>query len=151
MTAPSTVCDQRSEPSPSGSWYTVASPSRTTVPSWFLIVATFALVETLLDVVREVQQYALARVPLAGETRGNLAAGGTGNGVALTERDQTVLNLPLRFGMTPAEAAATEPTATEPTTTEATAPPAPRGRRGSTCGLLRTTRWSFSSETAAKR
>ena len=31
--------------------------------------------------------YALARVPAVGETRGNLAAGGTGVGVALTERD----------------------------------------------------------------
>lgn len=31
--------------------------------------------------------YALARIPAAGETRGNLAAGGTGEGVALTERD----------------------------------------------------------------
>lgn len=34
--------------------------------------------------------YALARVPLAGETRGNLAAGGTGNGVALTDRDRWI-------------------------------------------------------------
>ncbi len=31
--------------------------------------------------------YALARIPAAGETRGNLAAGGTGVGVELTERD----------------------------------------------------------------
>jgi len=31
--------------------------------------------------------YALARVPAKGETRGNLAAGGTGVGVALSERD----------------------------------------------------------------
>lgn len=31
--------------------------------------------------------YALARIPAAGETRGNLAAGGKGKGVALTERD----------------------------------------------------------------
>ncbi len=31
--------------------------------------------------------YALARIPLAGETRGNLAAGGTGKGVALSDRD----------------------------------------------------------------
>ncbi len=31
--------------------------------------------------------YALARIPPAGETRGNLAAGGKGQGVALTERD----------------------------------------------------------------
>lgn len=34
--------------------------------------------------------YALARVPLAGETRGNLAAGGTGKGVELTERDRWI-------------------------------------------------------------
>ncbi len=31
--------------------------------------------------------YALARIPKAGEARGNLAAGGTGVGVALTDRD----------------------------------------------------------------
>lgn len=31
--------------------------------------------------------YALARIPPAGETRGNLAVGGTGKGVALSERD----------------------------------------------------------------
>lgn len=34
--------------------------------------------------------YALARIPAAGETRGNLAAGGTGVGVELTERDQWI-------------------------------------------------------------
>lgn len=39
----------------------------------------------------EAYPYALARVPLAGETRGNLAAGGTGNGVALTERDHWIV------------------------------------------------------------
>ncbi len=32
--------------------------------------------------------YALARIPAPGETRGNLAAGGRGTGVALTERDR---------------------------------------------------------------
>jgi glutathione synthase len=34
--------------------------------------------------------YALARVPMAGETRGNLAAGGTGEGRELTERDRWI-------------------------------------------------------------
>lgn len=34
--------------------------------------------------------YALARVPLTGETRGNLAAGGTGKGVPLSERDRWI-------------------------------------------------------------
>ena len=34
--------------------------------------------------------YALARVPLAGEARGNLAAGGTGEGRPLTERDRLI-------------------------------------------------------------
>jgi len=34
--------------------------------------------------------YALARVPLAGEARGNLAAGGTGEGRRLTERDRAI-------------------------------------------------------------
>lgn len=36
--------------------------------------------------------YCLARVPLAGETRGNLAAGGTGVPQALTERDRWIAN-----------------------------------------------------------
>jgi glutathione synthase len=34
--------------------------------------------------------YALARVPMAGEARGNLAAGGTGRGQPLTERDHFI-------------------------------------------------------------
>ncbi len=34
--------------------------------------------------------YALARIPASGETRGNLAAGGTGVGVELTERDHWI-------------------------------------------------------------
>jgi len=34
--------------------------------------------------------YALARIPAAGETRGNLAAGGTGRGVELTENDRWI-------------------------------------------------------------
>jgi glutathione synthase len=34
--------------------------------------------------------YALARIPAAGETRGNLAAGGRGVGVPLSERDQWI-------------------------------------------------------------
>jgi glutathione synthase len=38
----------------------------------------------------EAVPYALARVPASGETRGNLAAGGTGIGVELTERDHWI-------------------------------------------------------------
>jgi glutathione synthase len=34
--------------------------------------------------------YALARIPAAGESRGNLAAGGTGEGVELSERDRWI-------------------------------------------------------------
>jgi glutathione synthase len=34
--------------------------------------------------------YALARIPAAGETRGNLAAGGRGEGVALSDRDRWI-------------------------------------------------------------
>lgn len=34
--------------------------------------------------------YALARIPAAGETRGNLAAGGTGVGIELSERDHWI-------------------------------------------------------------
>ncbi|HKJ94779.1 MAG TPA: glutathione synthase, partial [Gammaproteobacteria bacterium] len=34
--------------------------------------------------------YALARIPAAGETRGNIAAGGRGQGVALNERDRWI-------------------------------------------------------------
>jgi len=38
----------------------------------------------------EAVPYALARIPAAGETRGNLAAGGTGVGVELSDRDQWI-------------------------------------------------------------
>jgi glutathione synthase len=34
--------------------------------------------------------YALARIPMAGETRGNLAAGGRGEGRPLSERDRWI-------------------------------------------------------------
>jgi glutathione synthase len=34
--------------------------------------------------------YALARIPAQGETRGNLAAGGRGEGVELSERDRWI-------------------------------------------------------------
>jgi glutathione synthase len=34
--------------------------------------------------------FALARIPLKGETRGNLAAGGTGEGRPLTDRDHWI-------------------------------------------------------------
>lgn len=44
----------------------------------------------ILMVDGEVVPYALARIPKAGETRGNLAAGGTGKGVALSERDHWI-------------------------------------------------------------
>ncbi len=36
--------------------------------------------------------YALARIPAAGETRANLAAGGTGRGIRLSERDTWICN-----------------------------------------------------------
>jgi len=36
--------------------------------------------------------YALARIPREGETRGNLAAGGTGQGIALTDRDRWIVD-----------------------------------------------------------
>ncbi len=35
-------------------------------------------------------EYALARIPMQGETRGNLAAGGAGRGVELSERDRWI-------------------------------------------------------------
>lgn len=41
----------------------------------------------ILIVDGEPMPYALARIPMAGETRGNIAAGGTGVPVALSERD----------------------------------------------------------------
>lgn len=44
----------------------------------------------ILIVDGEPMPYALARIPLAGETRGNLAAGGTGVAVALTEQDRWI-------------------------------------------------------------
>lgn len=44
----------------------------------------------ILMVGGEVIPYCLARVPLAGETRGNLAAGGTGRPQPLTDRDREI-------------------------------------------------------------
>jgi glutathione synthase len=44
----------------------------------------------ILIVDGEAVPYALARIPAEGETRANLAAGGTGVGVELTERDQWI-------------------------------------------------------------
>ena len=38
----------------------------------------------------EAVPYALARIPASGETRGNLAAGGTGTGIELSERDHWI-------------------------------------------------------------
>lgn len=37
--------------------------------------------------------YALARIPRPGEHRGNLAAGGTGKGIGLTDRDREICNI----------------------------------------------------------
>jgi glutathione synthase len=45
----------------------------------------------ILVVGGEAVPYALARVPKSGETRGNLAAGGTGHGVPLSERDRWIV------------------------------------------------------------
>lgn len=44
----------------------------------------------ILIVDGEPMPYALARIPLAGETRGNLAAGGTGVAVPLSDRDRWI-------------------------------------------------------------
>ena len=44
----------------------------------------------ILIVDGEAVPYALARIPKAGETRGNLAAGGSGVGVELTDRDKWI-------------------------------------------------------------
>lgn len=46
----------------------------------------------ILVVHGEAHPYALARVPAQGETRGNLAAGGRGVPVALTERDRAIVS-----------------------------------------------------------
>jgi len=40
----------------------------------------------------EAVPYALARIPAAGETRGNLAAGGTGRAQPLTDRDRWIVS-----------------------------------------------------------
>jgi glutathione synthase len=44
----------------------------------------------ILMVDGEAVPYALARIPQNGETRGNLAAGGRGEGVSLSERDHWI-------------------------------------------------------------
>jgi len=45
----------------------------------------------ILVVGGEAVPYALARVPKSGETRGNLAAGGTGHGIPLSDRDRWIV------------------------------------------------------------
>lgn len=45
----------------------------------------------ILIVDGEAIPYALARVPAAGETRGNLAAGGSGHGIPLSQRDEWIV------------------------------------------------------------
>ena len=45
----------------------------------------------VLDADGQPVPYGLARVPLAGETRGNLAAGGRGVGVPLSDKDRTIV------------------------------------------------------------
>ena len=61
----------------------------------------FAMVQRYIPEIREGDKrillidgkpvdYALARIPSTGETRGNLAAGGTGKGVALSDRDRWI-------------------------------------------------------------
>ncbi len=46
----------------------------------------------ILVVNGEAVPYALARIPMQGETRGNLAAGGSGEGRPLTERDKWIVS-----------------------------------------------------------
>ncbi len=46
----------------------------------------------ILVVNGEAIPYALARIPQQGETRGNLAAGGSGEGRPLTERDKWIVS-----------------------------------------------------------
>ena len=44
----------------------------------------------VLLIAGEAVPFCLARIPAPGESRGNLAAGGTGHGVALSERDRWI-------------------------------------------------------------
>lgn len=46
----------------------------------------------ILMVNGEVIPYTLARIPAKGETRGNIAAGGTGKAMPITERERWIAN-----------------------------------------------------------
>ncbi len=63
--------------------------SRTVMAQQFIPEITYGDKRVLLIDGKAIP-YALARIPASGETRGNLAAGGTGVGVELTERDHWI-------------------------------------------------------------
>ena len=69
---------------------TVAENDSRTVMAQQFIPEITAGDKRVLIIDGEAIPYALARVPAKGETRGNLAAGGTGVGVELSERDQWI-------------------------------------------------------------
>jgi glutathione synthase len=63
--------------------------SRTVMAQQFIPEIT-ARDKRVLLIDGEAVPYALARIPASGETRGNLAAGGTGVGIELSERDHWI-------------------------------------------------------------
>jgi glutathione synthase len=71
---------------------TVTDLGRRTIMAQTFIPAISAGDKRILMIDGEPVPYALARIPAAGETRGNLAAGGRGEGVPLSERDRWICN-----------------------------------------------------------
>lgn len=69
---------------------TITANGRQTVMAQRYIPEITAGDKRILLIDGEPFPYALARIPAAGETRGNLAAGATGKGVELTERDRWI-------------------------------------------------------------
>lgn len=69
---------------------TLTDHGRRTIMAQRFIAEISAGDKRILMVDGEPVPYALARIPAAGETRGNLAAGGRGEGVELSERDRWI-------------------------------------------------------------
>ena len=78
---------QKTEPNLGAILETLTDNGRQTIMAQRYIPEIVAGDKRILIIAGEPVPYALARIPLAGETRGNLAAGGRGVAQPLTERD----------------------------------------------------------------
>ena len=78
------------DPNTSGILETITHHGQKTIMAQRYIPEITAGDKRILLINGEAVPYALARIPAQGETRGNLAAGGSGIGIELTERDHWI-------------------------------------------------------------